>query len=297
MKAWPKESVAALDAANICLWEWHIHTDQLIVSNKLALLNFPLNKTTFSSTEWFPCIHKDDINNLLHITKACLLGKSKDYSAEARIYGSDGSLIWVKCTGAVTERNSAGKPLRMSGVLQDITSQKHTETLLQQKASQMDIVAALSEQAYWEWSKVDELLIFSDHFEREYGYKKKKTLRGFLCLIHEKDRRHASETIKNCIAGKQSSFKIEMRMRKRDGSYIWVQILGGATLVEDGVPIRFAGSLINIHALKTTEETLQATLKALEAVFPSEAVAFDEDDDHSIQRKTAKANWLSSDFI
>jgi len=74
-------------------------------------------------------IHADDIASVMSALNTALEG-SGYYSSEHRMVRLDDSEIWVQDRGRVVERNAEGKPLRMVGSINDITSRKAFERRL-----------------------------------------------------------------------------------------------------------------------------------------------------------------------
>jgi diguanylate cyclase (GGDEF)-like protein len=74
-------------------------------------------------------IHVDDIASMMSALDTALEGAGY-YSSEHRMVRPNDSEIWVHDRGRVVERNAEGKPLRMVGSINDITSRKVFERRL-----------------------------------------------------------------------------------------------------------------------------------------------------------------------
>jgi PAS domain S-box-containing protein len=71
------------------------------------------------------CVHPEDRLFVQEAVEQCLSAK-KDYKIKHRIVWPDGTVRWVSETGAVV-RDNAGKPIRMVGLVQDITERELSE--------------------------------------------------------------------------------------------------------------------------------------------------------------------------
>ncbi len=131
----------ALRAAEAGSWDWDIRTDALHWSEQIEPL-FGFERGAFAGTfeAFLECVHPDDRQVLLDAVAACL-DDDEDYAIEHRIIWPDGTVHWVSETGDVV-RDDTGAPVRMLGVVQDITSRKRAE---QEVVRQRDMLATTLE--------------------------------------------------------------------------------------------------------------------------------------------------------
>jgi PAS domain S-box-containing protein len=106
--------------ANIGSWDWDIVTDKLVWSEQIEPM-FGFAPGAFPGTfeAFLDCVHPDDRSFVQQSVEQCLSAK-KDYKLEHRIVRPDGTVRWVSETGAVI-RDGVDKPVRMVGLVQDIT--------------------------------------------------------------------------------------------------------------------------------------------------------------------------------
>jgi len=113
-------------AAEIGSWDWNVITGDLIWSDQIEPM-FGFKKGKFGKTyeAFLDCIHPDDRQFVIDSVNACL-EKDEEYDIEHRIIWPDGSVHWVRETGDVI-RYKDGKPVRMLGIVQEITDRKKNE--------------------------------------------------------------------------------------------------------------------------------------------------------------------------
>lgn len=113
-------------AANIGSWDWDILTGALHWSEQIEPL-FGFKRGQFGATydAFLNCVHPDDRKFLTDSVNACL-EKNIEYNIEHRIVWPDGSIHWVLEKGDVI-RDKSNKPVRMLGIVQDITRRKLVE--------------------------------------------------------------------------------------------------------------------------------------------------------------------------
>jgi signal transduction histidine kinase len=77
--------------------------------------------------EWEENLHPDDRQQAVAGLEACLRGATPAWSADYRARGMTGEWEWRMVLGRVTTRDPSGRPLRMSGVVLDMSEMRRTE--------------------------------------------------------------------------------------------------------------------------------------------------------------------------
>lgn len=121
----------AQSAAKIGSWDWNLVTDELTWS-ELVIPMFGFEKGEIKGTmnDFWSRLHPDDIPVIEEKVKATI-EKNEDYDVDHRVIHPDGTVRWMHETGNVI-RNEDGKPVRMLGVVQDITDRKKAEEQLKE---------------------------------------------------------------------------------------------------------------------------------------------------------------------
>jgi len=127
----------AQQSANIGCWDWDIEKGDLVWSEKIEPI-FGFKKGKFKGTyeAFLESVHPEDRNLVIKSVDDCLKYKKK-YAIEHRIIWPDGTIRWVFERGDVI-RDKKDKPIRMLGVVQDITDKKDMENKLKQKKEDLE---------------------------------------------------------------------------------------------------------------------------------------------------------------
>ncbi|MBS3749812.1 MAG: PAS domain-containing protein, partial [Candidatus Thermoplasmatota archaeon] len=122
----------AQKAADIGTWDWDITSSELTWSEKIEPM-FGFEKGEFDGTydAFLNRIHQDDREFVEKSVDNCL-EKKKHYAIEHRIVLPDETIRWVSERGNVI-RDKNEKPIRMLGVVQDITQKKEMEKELKKR--------------------------------------------------------------------------------------------------------------------------------------------------------------------
>ncbi|HEY9619727.1 MAG TPA: PAS domain-containing protein [Crinalium sp.] len=119
----------ALAAARMGAWDWNIATGEEIWSEEMERI-FGLEPGAFTGRyqDFFQYVHPDDRVVVTHAQRQTL-DEGVDYKPEYRIVLPSGEQRWVTSRGRVI-RDELGQPLRLTGVILDITERKQAELTL-----------------------------------------------------------------------------------------------------------------------------------------------------------------------
>ncbi|NJK84765.1 MAG: PAS domain-containing protein [Bacteroidales bacterium] len=77
-------------------------------------------------------IHKDDYEKAMQAMRDHIEGKKELYEVEYRIRKKDGSYAWFYDKGGIVSRNEKGEPLKITGLVVDISeAKKRDQEILQ----------------------------------------------------------------------------------------------------------------------------------------------------------------------
>ena len=122
--------------ANIGSWDWDIHCGNITWSAQASLM-FGFEKKVIRTTynDFLEMVSVDDRSRVLQSIDDCLSNHC-DYDVEHHIVWPDGSLRCLHGKGNMV-RDSNDQPVRMLGVIQDITERKEVEQNLKTLEGQM----------------------------------------------------------------------------------------------------------------------------------------------------------------
>jgi PAS domain S-box-containing protein len=115
----------ALDAAQLGLWDWNLESDELNWSERCRIFfDFGFD-TVVTYDRFVEAIHPEDRYRINSAVLEALFEK-RDYDVEMRIPGLNGSVHWLAMKG-LAFYDPSGYPVRMAGIVWDITERKRAE--------------------------------------------------------------------------------------------------------------------------------------------------------------------------
>jgi rsbT co-antagonist protein RsbR len=125
-------------------WDWHLRTNEAFLSDRYReMLGYRPDELENSVDTWVSNIHPDDLPDVQRVLNDYLEGRIHTYEIEHRIRHKSGEWRWMLSRGKVTLRDEDGKPLRMTGVISDLTERKQAEE--ERMALQQQVIAAQQE--------------------------------------------------------------------------------------------------------------------------------------------------------
>jgi two-component system CheB/CheR fusion protein len=118
----------AFKMGNLSWWEWDYKKNEVITgSTKAEMLGYNPSEISPGFEGWTRLIHPDDFDTAMNAMREHLEEKRPSYDVEYRIKTKTGKYKWFKDKGGVTEREANGKPIKVAGIVMDITQEKSIE--------------------------------------------------------------------------------------------------------------------------------------------------------------------------
>ncbi|MDK9700829.1 MAG: PAS domain S-box protein [bacterium] len=123
-----------LEGSQLAIWDWDINSGVISRNQRWTqLLDMPLEAMSGDLLQWETLVHPEDLPFVKKLLNAHLRGFIDRFMIEYRVQTSRGRWLWVHESGRVIRWDETGKPIRMAGILYDITDRKLAELQLQEK--------------------------------------------------------------------------------------------------------------------------------------------------------------------
>ncbi len=126
----------ALEASSEGLWDWNLATGEVYLSPSYYALTGYRPEQQSSDLAFFQrLVHPDDWPTVITTIESHLRGESALSEIEYRMLRADATQCWIRGRGRVVARDAAGAPLRMIGLITDISAYKRLEHSLRDSES------------------------------------------------------------------------------------------------------------------------------------------------------------------
>ncbi len=261
----------ALQAGRIGTWDWNLTTGKIVWSSGHEEL-WGMPPGTFKGTyeEFEAHLHPEDRDEVKRAT-AQAIAEHSNFRHEYRVVWPDGSVHWIAGQGEPLFDKS-GRPVRMIGVVRDITEPKRAESALRESEERLRLVTLATHDAVWDWNLATNTIWWNEAFSETFGYKNEEVKPGFEfweSLIHPEDREHLLSDLQATIDRGEQSLATEYRLRRGDGSYATVLDRGFVLRDQNAKPVRMVGAMMDITERKQAEEALRRSERHLRDVINS----------------------------
>jgi PAS domain S-box-containing protein len=128
----------ALQASRDGLWDWDLTTGLAYLAPRYYEMTGYRPEEVVPDLEFFErTIHPDDRERVLAVLQAHLQGVTSTSEFDYRLVTAAGEVRWMRGLGRVVERDAGGAPLRMVGIITDISGRKAVEEELRRQTEEL----------------------------------------------------------------------------------------------------------------------------------------------------------------
>lgn len=242
---------------NNAVYDWDVENDVFHWGDGFyRLLGYSHLQKPFTLADWAKLEHPADYEKD-HQKRVDFLSDPQKtrWVNETRVQRADGSYIYVEEVGHLI-RNSKGNPIRMIGVLRDLSTTKE----LLKSNERFNKVAEATNDAIWDYDVSSEQLWWGIGFYTLFGHDPEvvqPSMEKLMMLIHPEDRERVGRRIQEYMSdGRSVNWYEEYKFRKSNGEYAFV--IDRAIFIRnaEGHVIRVVGAMTDITYRKIYEESL-----------------------------------------
>ncbi|MGB6452477.1 MAG: PAS domain-containing protein [Steroidobacteraceae bacterium] len=243
------------------LWEWNIATDMMWGSpRQRALLGYPERERTATRENMAEDIHPDDLPRITEVRHAHL-EHGAPYDCEIRMRMQSGEYRWFRVRGKV-ERDDAGRPLTLSGSMQDIMLRKTAEAARIEAEERLERAIRGSSDGFFDYVVAEDRMWYSPRIREMLGYGADEPMPRVLNeLMTSEDRERVVESMRRHFE-EGVPHDVTHRLLTRSGEWRWFRARGRCERDAEGEPTRFSGSIQDITTQREAEAALVAAKEA-----------------------------------
>ena len=250
----------ATEAGNTGLWDWNMQTGELQWFGRHERLA-GMQPGAFSGKveDFANALHAEDRARVWQEIQECTARRQTKYSDRYRFVHRDGSVHWMEATGQFYY-DQHGRPVRMTGVVRDITAPKEAEDRLRQAVDSLALAQRVSHSGVWDWLiEENQLPYVSPEYRDLYGLSPDEpiTYEKWLTWVHPDDRDRVDAYGREFFAGRETDYSIEFRISHPERGERWLAGRGRLQRDASGQPLRFTGINIDITESRRANDLLR----------------------------------------
>ncbi|HNH78160.1 MAG TPA: PAS domain S-box protein, partial [Anaerolineales bacterium] len=184
-------------------------------------------------------------------------------------------------------------------IVRDITERKQVEQNLRETQSRVELALKGANAGMWDWNVQTGETIFNERWAEIIGYALEEiepvSIQTWADFCHPDDLEISDGLLKKHFAGETQFYECEVRMKHKNGSWVWVFDRGKVMEWDsEQRPLRMIGTHLDITERKQTEEALRAREELYRMISTINAdYVFSEDVDMNGKTST---KWVGGGF-
>jgi diguanylate cyclase (GGDEF)-like protein/PAS domain S-box-containing protein len=214
--------------------------------------------------------HPEDRDASRAVKDRLLSGPDESLSPvmEKRYLRKDGTTVWTLVT-VTSVRDAGGGPDYFVVVVEDITERKEAEAALQDSQEKLRTAIASGNIGLWDWDIGTNKVFYSREWKSQLGYDDHEIaddVREWERLMHPDDAKNAYAMVESCWKDAAAEYRVEFRMKHKNGTWRWVLAQGSVHRDAQGTPRWMVGCHVDITERKHAEEQLHLSAKVFESI-------------------------------
>lgn len=240
---------------------WDVQTGEVTWSEALfELLRYEKSEPVDFAKVNTDIHHPDDLERVTQWLHQCIESGSTELSPnEYRLICKDGETIDVRTVGVI--ERGADQSVRVFGTVQDITDHERAEKALQESENRFQYAMEATTDGLYDWNIQTNEIYFNPGYFTMLGYEPDElphTFETYEGLVHPEDAERSAQKLSHYLSTGEGDNSIEMRFRSKSGLWMWMLSRGKIVEYdEEGKPLRFVGTNVNIDTIKRQEDALR----------------------------------------
>lgn len=243
----------AMDLSQLGRWDWNLVTGELDWSEQtFSIMGFAPDDPTYKS--WYNRLPPEDLEMVeSSITQA---QEHRTYfHCEYRLHHPDGSIHWILARGK-TLYDGAARPVRMIGIVMDISDRKQLEVALRNSEERYRQIVETATEGIWILDANNATTFINPCMSEMLGYSDREMMgKSLFDLMDEEGKAIAAHMLERRRQGIVEQF--DFKLQHKDGSDVWTLISTRPLYDEAGCYAGALGMLADITQRKLSELALQ----------------------------------------
>ena len=249
---------------------------QEVSSNVEQVLGYSVEEVTSGEFRYTDIVHPNDCVRGAQEIDSFLSQGIDRFEQSYRLRCKDGEYRWFRDSTQII-RDASGEIESVRGYVFDDTEAKKLELSLAVERRRLQNVIDATRVGTWQWNVLEDRVTINERWGEIIGYRidelEPVSFNTFGDRLHPADLELAKSSLQRHFDGEATFYECELRMRHRDGHWVWVLSRGRVLeRLDDGRPVWMYGTHQEISDRKQAESELVAQRQHLQHVIEGTGV-------------------------
>ncbi len=248
-----------LKGSGLGFWDWKIDTHKVEVHTiETEILRYHYAKMGVVVPEWLDFVYHQDREKVWRSIREVLNGRQAIHQIEYRVLDNADNIHWVSDRANIVQRDSEGKPIRMSGTHIDITDRKFADQQLRNSEQRLMLCQHYADIGTWELDLINHEQILSPIACKLLGISELSDSKweDFLAVIHPDDLQVFIDATQAHLESREK-YDVEYRIIDKQRQMRWMRSVGRVDETRSAEPTYFRGIVQDITERKAAEEQIK----------------------------------------
>ncbi|MEP6923963.1 MAG: PAS domain S-box protein, partial [Pyrinomonadaceae bacterium] len=255
----------ALDSANIGDWDLNLldgTAQRSFLHDKCFGAKEPFKEWSYE--QFLNYVHPND-RDQVDRDFGQALAEQKEWHLECRVVWDDKSIHWISAHGNIY-RTVDDKPIRMLGIITDITKRKQAEQLIYQSEERLRLAMQTATLGSWDFNYLENNLYWSKSLSKIFGYSNDENFleifEDWKNLVHPDDLDAVLAETQSAQTEKRQPVAEYRIVLPENGEIRWISTTGQFIYGDDGSVSRYIGVAQDVTARKLLEAEREILLQS-----------------------------------
>jgi diguanylate cyclase (GGDEF)-like protein/PAS domain S-box-containing protein len=248
-----------LKGSGLGFWDWKIDSHKVEVHTiETETFRYHYPEIHIISPPWLDFIYLDDREKVWQSIREVLNGKRAAHQIEYRVVDNEDNIHWVLDHANIVQRDTNGKPIRMSGTHVDITERKFADQQLRESEQRLTLCQQYGGIGTWELDLINHQQILSPIACKILGVSELSDSKweDFLAVIYPDDWQLFVDATYAHLENREK-YDVEYRIIDSNKHLRWIRSVGRVDESRNADPSYFRGIVQDITELKEAEEQIK----------------------------------------
>ncbi len=175
-------------------------------------------------------------------------------------YRRDIGQSWFFSYSGAPVHDEQGKQVLAVVTAHDVTERKRLEQARKESERRLQLAVAIAHLGFWEWEVASGKCYYSPVWKKQLGYQDDElpnTPEQWQLRLHPEDRQRVLAAVKDYLAHPSPDYRLEYRLRHRDGSYRWMIANAVQLSRHENAGVKLLGTQLDVTENKLAEQRVR----------------------------------------